>query len=133
MYLHQQKPMAFITIKTASYPTELYTCKSLLESEGIQCFIRNENTLQMAPFYSNALGGVQLQVDEEDALHAIEILKEAGQLNEQEFEPSDFWKNTNLLTRDLPFMKKLPVELRLIIILGLVCLVIGVLVFVTMD
>lgn len=87
----------------------------------------------MAPFYSNAMGGVQLQVDEADVEQAIKILKSAGHLNEQEFEPSDFWKNVNLLTRDLPFMKRMPVELRLIILLSLVCLVIGVLVFATID
>jgi hypothetical protein len=126
-------PMPYITIKTATYPTELYLSQTLLENEGIRTYLKDELTVQVDPLISNALGGVKLQVPEEDAFKAIEILKQAGHLNEQEFQPSAFWVSLNETTRDLPFMKRQPVELRLIILLALVCLVVGVLVFVTMD
>ena len=125
--------MPYITIKTATYPTELYLSQTLLEDAGIRTHLKDELTVQADPLISNAVGGVKLQVPEEDAFRAIEILKEAGYLNHEDFQPSPFWVSLNETTRDLPFMKRLPVELRLIILLGLVCLVVGVLVFVMMD
>ena len=75
----------FITIKTFTYAYELAVLKGRLESEGIQCFIKNENFSQIASLYSNAIGGVQLQVLEKDIPEAIEILKEGDYLNEKDY------------------------------------------------
>lgn len=50
--------------------------KSKLESEGIPCFLLNKNMIGLNWLYSNALGGVELQVRNEDAEKASEILKE---------------------------------------------------------
>jgi len=75
----------FITIKTFTYAFELAVLKGRLESEGIQCFIKNENFSQIATLYSNAIGGVQLQVLEADIPEAIEILKEGDYLNEKDY------------------------------------------------
>ncbi len=75
----------FITIKTFTYAYELAVLKGRLESEGIQCFIKNENFSQIASLYSNAIGGVQLQVLEADIPEAIEILKEGDYLNAEDY------------------------------------------------
>lgn len=75
----------FITIKTFTYAYELAVLKGRLESEGIQCFIKNENFSQIASLYSNAIGGVQLQVLEADIPAAIEILREGDYLNDQDY------------------------------------------------
>jgi hypothetical protein len=45
-----------------------------LESEGIQTFLKDEATVQVYNFYSNAVGGVKLQVFAYDAERAIAIL-----------------------------------------------------------
>jgi hypothetical protein len=63
-----------VTIRTYTYPTDAAIMRSRLESEGIECFLKNELSIQINPLYSNALGGVELQVDETDLDRAQEIL-----------------------------------------------------------
>ena len=74
----------FVTVITFVYPHELGIPQSLLESEGIECFVRDEFTVNVHPFYSNAIGGIRLQVRESDAQRAIEILTEGGFINKEE-------------------------------------------------
>jgi type III secretory pathway lipoprotein EscJ len=69
---------ALVTILTVSYPHELVVIKGKLESEGIACYTQDELMAQIAPFYSNAIGGVKLQVPEDQVARALEILKEGG-------------------------------------------------------
>ena len=49
--------------------------KSILDSEGIECFLADENTIRMDWLLSNMLGGVKLWVKEEDAGRASELLE----------------------------------------------------------
>jgi DNA-directed RNA polymerase subunit RPC12/RpoP len=72
-----------VTVVSFFYPNEAGVPRSLLESEGIECFIFDENTISVHPFYSNAIGGIRLQVRESDAQRAAEILKEGGFINEE--------------------------------------------------
>ncbi len=74
----------FVTILTFVYPHESGIPCSLLESEGIECFMRDEMTASVQPFYSNAIGGIKLQVRESDVQRAIEVLTEGGFINEAE-------------------------------------------------
>ena len=50
--------------------------KSVLDSAGIQCFLSDENVIRMDWLWSNALGGIKLQVREEDCSLAAELLKQ---------------------------------------------------------
>lgn len=68
----------FKTIVTFTLPSELVVAKSKLESEGIECRVLNELTVQSHNFLSNAIGGVKLQVLESDFDRASTILKEGG-------------------------------------------------------
>ncbi len=68
----------FITILTSQQPIQLAIIRGRLESEGIECFIKDELTIQVQPFYSNAIGGAKLQVRESDVDLANEILREGG-------------------------------------------------------
>ena len=54
------------TIATFTYPAETFVIKSKLESEGIECFIKDELTIQSHNFLSNAIGGLKLQVNPND-------------------------------------------------------------------
>lgn len=76
------------TLKTiASYtsPIEAHIAKGRLEAEGIQAFIADEHHIWANWMYSNALGGVKIQVREEDAEQAKTILEQdqAGEFEEQ--------------------------------------------------
>ena len=72
-----------VTVVSFVYPHELGIPQSLLESEGIECFVRDEFTVTVHPFYSNAIGGIKLQVRENDAQRAMDILIEGGFINQK--------------------------------------------------
>ena len=57
-------------------PALAHLAKGKLESEGITSFVRDEYLVGVDWEYSLAIGGVKLEVAEEDAERAIEILKE---------------------------------------------------------
>ena len=64
----------FITIYTCSYPTDAAVIKGRLIAEGIECFLQDELTIGANPLYSNAVGGIKLQVKIEDFEKAKAIL-----------------------------------------------------------
>jgi hypothetical protein len=68
-----------VTVRTFTYAHEAALAKSLLQSEDIFCFLKDELTIQANPFYSNALGGVKLQVPASDAHRAADILDASAQ------------------------------------------------------
>jgi hypothetical protein len=99
-----------------TYPYELAILRSRLESENIECFVKDELTVQVNPFYSNAIGGIKLQVRESDLQRAIVILKETRYLDDVEIKPSKLTVKLNNWTLRIPFLKRLQLEFRLIII-----------------
>ncbi len=65
-----------ITIRTFMYPSEAFPFVSRLENENIQCLLDGENTVAVNPFLSNAIGGVKLQVAQDDAEKALKIVND---------------------------------------------------------
>jgi tetratricopeptide (TPR) repeat protein len=74
-----------VTIATFSYPTEAYIPKTKLESAGIWAFIADEYLVMMNWLYSNAIGGVKLQVREADVERALSVLS----LTKDDVEPEE--------------------------------------------
>jgi len=68
----------WITILSFTYPHEAHLAKTKLESEGFEVMIKDELTVQVDNFYSNAIGGVKLQVSENDYDRALQVLKDSG-------------------------------------------------------
>ncbi len=68
-----------ITIATYSYPTEAHLNRAKLESEGIDAFVADEHMIQANWLYSQAIGGIRLQVKESDAEKALSILKDVSE------------------------------------------------------
>jgi len=50
--------------------------KSILDSAGIESFLADENVISMNWLWSNALGGVKLQVRKTDVAVASELLEQ---------------------------------------------------------
>ena len=116
----------FITVKTFTYPHELAILRSRLESEGIECFVKDELTIETYPFYSNALGGLKLQVKQSDLKKTIQILKETGYLNEEIISgPSEMNNKIDSVTSKVPFLNKLRFEFRLIFIIMVIISLLG--------
>jgi len=53
---------------------EAVAAQNVLESEGVACFLADQNSIWMNWMWSNALGGVKLWVREEDVREATELL-----------------------------------------------------------
>lgn len=63
-----------ITVAAYSFPYEADLAKGRLEAEAIPAFVADEHTVHIDWLYSNAIGGIKLQVPESDAIRAKEIL-----------------------------------------------------------
>lgn len=64
----------FKQIANYQYSSEAYLFKGKLESEGVEVFMQNENTINTDPLLSNAVGGVKLFVNSDDVMKAKQIL-----------------------------------------------------------
>ena len=63
-----------ITVATFSKPEEAHLFRMRLEAAGIPAFVQDEHIVQMDWFYSNAIGGVRVQIADEDVPVAKEFL-----------------------------------------------------------
>ena len=63
-----------VTVATFDMPTEAHLAKGLLEANGLTAFLADELTVGVAWHLSNAIGGVKLQVAEDDVERAASIL-----------------------------------------------------------
>lgn len=75
----KNKKMSLITIKKSHNESDLMILKSKLESEGIQCFMRNEFTTQIMSHMNSF--EVELQVSDSDLGRVKEILAEIEKIN----------------------------------------------------
>jgi putative signal transducing protein len=66
--------LSLVTVQQYRDLTEAQLAMGVLESAGIPCYLRDENTVRMDWFYSNLLGGIRLQVREEDRAAAEALL-----------------------------------------------------------
>ena len=76
---------------------DAYISKGKLEDENIICLIRDEYTVQMNWFYSNAIGGVKLYVKEEEYEKAKSILSVQENII---FEECPVCKSTNIVQKN---------------------------------
>lgn len=65
---------SFRLLETYQYSFEALIYKAKLESENINVFIKDNNTIDTYPLYSNAIGGVKLFVKSTDFDKANKIL-----------------------------------------------------------
>ena len=79
-------------------------------------FIKDELTAQVNNFYSNAIGGVKLQVYDHEELKATNILIQGGFIKISTSSTNIFIPKIEKLTSKLPFIGDLLLEKRLLII-----------------
>ncbi|MEJ0001169.1 MAG: DUF2007 domain-containing protein [Verrucomicrobiota bacterium] len=66
-----------VTVRTCSMLSEAQVMQSVLAGSGIASFLPDEMTVQNNWMWTDAIGGVRIQVNDEDAARADEILHEA--------------------------------------------------------
>lgn len=123
----ENKTNDFITVAVFDYAHELIIIRSRLESEGVECKTVDELTVQVNPLYSQAIGGIKLQVKKSDAIQAIEILKEGGHVTDKDFEKSSpkIISYLDLNTSKIPFLKEVQFEIRVMILVSSLVLIIS--------
>ncbi len=65
-----------VTVQQYRDLTEAQLAMGVLESAGIPCYLRDENTVRTQWFWSNLIGGIRLQVREEDRAAAEALLNQ---------------------------------------------------------
>lgn len=75
-----------VTIKISNYISELSIAKTFLEDQGIICFIKDEYINQIYAMNNSMLGGIKLQVPEENAERARLLLVEGGFAKKEDYE-----------------------------------------------
>lgn len=77
-----------IIIASFQTQSQIAVVRSLLESEGIITWTKDELTIQSDNFLANAVGGIKLIIEADNAEKAKKLLIEGGFLPEDNFEPS---------------------------------------------
>lgn len=68
--------MDFVILKSFANYIDAHILLGRLEEEGIQCWLKNENTTTIMPIWTTALGGIQLMVNQDQVERASNLLKE---------------------------------------------------------
>lgn len=105
---------SLITIKTFIYPHEMDVVRVYLESHGIDCFVKDELTVQAYHVFSPAVGGVKLQVRQGDYLRAETLLVARGYLLKEEKEQSTYEPKWEKFASNIPVLNKWRPENRIV-------------------
>ena len=119
----------WVTVLTFNLPQQMWVIRTRLEAEGIECFAQDELTVQSDNLYSQALGGVKLQVQEHDVARAVGILKEGGYLRDESIKP-DLLSRLDQMTIRIPLLNRLDIERRVVAIVLITVAVITILAYI---
>ncbi len=67
--------MELVTVKSFDNYFSANIILTRLQSEGIECYLKDENTVTIDPMLSNAIGGIKLVVKKEDEAGVIKLLR----------------------------------------------------------
>lgn len=69
-------PNSFVRIQSFSDYIEANIILGKLESENIQCYLMDENTVTINPIWANAIGGIKLMVASSQVERAQQLLRD---------------------------------------------------------
>lgn len=98
--------MELVTIKASDNYNHLAIAKTYLEDNGITCMFKDEYTSQIYS-HTNVVGGIKLQVQEEDAPRAVELLIEGGFATKEDYEiPKSTMQVVNIVEKIKSFFRR---------------------------
>lgn len=68
--------MDFILINAYNNYVDAHIARGVLEEEGINCWLKDENTVTIDPILTNAVGGIKIMVYKDQAERAWKILSD---------------------------------------------------------
>lgn len=78
--------MEFVILQSFENYLDAHLLLSRLESENIECWLQDENTVTINPIWTNAVGGIKLMVKKEDFVRASDIFRESENNRKQAVE-----------------------------------------------
>jgi hypothetical protein len=111
-----------VTIATFNTSPEMGLVRSKLDSEGIECVVKDELTTQT--YLTNVVGGMKLQVYAGDADRAKEIVKEMGVYNEPGKQESGL-TGFDRVTSQMPLIGNLSLVVRFFAFLVLIAILLS--------
>jgi ribosomal protein L37AE/L43A len=66
--------MNFVPLESFDNYIDAHIAFGRMEEEGIRCWLKDENTVTVTPFFNNAVGGIKLMVDKEQQEQAKNLL-----------------------------------------------------------
>jgi len=102
----------WVTIATFNYAHQAALLKGRIESEGLLCNIKDELIVNTNPLYSNAIGGVKVQVRDCDVQNVIPLLQELGYNVEADASFEKLVTKVVRFTQKIPVINKYPLERR---------------------
>lgn len=116
-----------VEIARFSYPAEAQVLMTLLKSEGIDCYLRNEYTAQVMSGYVD-VGGARVEVLESEVQHALEVMVDGGYEIPGEEETLDAVQVVSGLGSRIPFLRRFSVEKQILIVMAVVAILLGLLI-----
>lgn len=113
----------FVTIKTFQNAYSITYATSLLDKHNINFIVLDELMAQMQIF-SYATKGIRLQVEEKDVKRAVRLLQKAGIIELPEKSEVTWLAKTLKATAKIPWLGKLRVEWRFMVLVSLIVLVV---------
>ena len=71
--------MDFVLLNTYLNYIDAHIARGVLEEQGINCWLKDENTVTIDPILTNAVGGIKLMVEKESAERAFKIFQNLRQ------------------------------------------------------
>ncbi len=115
---------SWVTILSFTYPHEAHLAKANLEAEGIEVVLKDEFTAQINNFYSDAIGGVKVQVLPMDVQKAQGILEKGGYYLKTKEESSILMNKLDRFSSSFPIIGQAKLEVRLFVVILILLLVV---------
>lgn len=68
--------MEIVTLKVFDNSIEAHLLKTRLESEGINCYLLDDNMVSLNPLYNISVGGIKVRINKNDFEEATAIVRE---------------------------------------------------------
>ncbi len=111
-----------ITVAAFDTAPQMGLVKSKLESEGIECFVKDEYTSQA--YINSVVGGMKIQVYPQDEKRAREIIEEMGVYSDPKNQSSRLMAFERATNR-MPLLRNANVVIRLFAFLVLLAVVLA--------
>jgi hypothetical protein len=104
-----------VEIAWFQYPIDARPLVALLESEGIDCYLKNEFSMQVMSCCAD-IGEVAVEVTESLAPRALKLMADDGYINCEIITGTRAFQSRPSWVYRLPYFRKLPLEIQIAIL-----------------